>query len=207
MCTTIADDSRLSTAISSECVPKFVPEGGLDSLSQLFTVAIEALGVDLEEYLDGVSRPCSDIGCRHACIEPRRHSCVAQVVRSRASGDTATSSVNAFRRASRHTRLIVPLGSSEWLRSPTNRRPSVPVPNSALWRCNISVSSGGHGTVRISPTVRCLSWRRSRFVPLSVHSRPAYGSATATWISPQPAAGISRSVSRRPTASSGRSAA
>jgi len=47
-------------------------------------------------------------------------------------------------------------------------------------------SSGHIGTGRVSPTARCLSWRRSRWSPLSVHSRPASGDASSNSSSPHP---------------------
>jgi hypothetical protein len=61
----------------------------------------------------------------------------------------------------------------------------------------IPVSTGGHGTRRTSPIARCLSWRRSRFLPESVHGFPACGSAASNTNSPHPSAllVIDRSVS------------
>jgi hypothetical protein len=62
-----------------------------------------------------------------------------------ASDDAAASAVNARRRAARHVRMYVSLGSSA-ARSPRNGRPSTSVPNSAKGSCRWAVSSGGLGT-------------------------------------------------------------
>jgi len=71
-------------------------------------------------------------------------------------------------------------------RIPLNRRPSGAVPNCSRCSRSNSASSGQAGTGRLSPLARCLSWRRSRWSPSSVHPRPASGEASSNSSSPQP---------------------
>lgn len=49
----------------------------------------------------------------------------------------------------------------------------------------VAVSCGGTGTVRLSSTALCLSWRSSRWLPSSVHSAPTSGAAARNCSSPQ----------------------
>ena len=44
-------------------------------------LAVDALGVDLEQHVHRVPRPLSDLGRGHARVEPQRHGGVTQVVR------------------------------------------------------------------------------------------------------------------------------
>jgi hypothetical protein len=69
--------------------------------------------------LDRVPSSLGHRGGRHGAVEPGGHGRVPKVVGVFASGEAATSAVNAACRARRHTRPIVVVGSS-----PTNSRPS-----------------------------------------------------------------------------------
>ena len=55
-------------------------EGVLDPAQRLFLAAVEDLGVDLEQHVDAVACPLSDLGGVIAAGQPCGDSCMAEIV-------------------------------------------------------------------------------------------------------------------------------
>jgi hypothetical protein len=136
---------------------RFVPQGGLDAVPDGRVCTVQALGVDLEQDLKGVAGPLRHGGCRNVPVEPRRYGRMPQVIRCLGDQGRGYLLGEHAARARCHARMIVSLGNSVMLRSPANNRPSGAVPNSRRWSRSRIISSGQHGTIRLSPRERCLS--------------------------------------------------
>src|SRR6266516_2146991 len=57
-----------------------VPQGGIYACVGNVLAVVEALGVDAEQDFDAVPGPLGYAGRGHACGQPERYRCVAQVV-------------------------------------------------------------------------------------------------------------------------------
>ena len=129
-----------------------VSQGSFDTLSESSLAAVETLRIDAMQDFDGVASPLGDVSRGYSPIQPCAHRSVPQVVRRLYQWDAATSGANTVPRARCQARTIVSLGNSCPFRSPTNSRPSDPVPNVAMCLCNRTVNSGGHEPAAPRPT-------------------------------------------------------
>jgi len=78
MCPAVTGHSRPSPGVHAKYAPKLaaasVPQSSLYSRSKGFVPAVQALGVDLQQDLNGVPGPLSNLGRRNPPVEPGRHS-------------------------------------------------------------------------------------------------------------------------------------
>ena len=80
-------------------------EGAGDALVDGVVLAVDAVGVDLEEDGDAVPGPARYLSRRHAGVEPQRDGGVAQVVGAARQRGIGWAGVSAAARAACHTAL------------------------------------------------------------------------------------------------------
>src|SRR5262249_1799610 len=162
--------------------------GLLDAALGCVLPAGDALGVDAQQYIHAVARPVGDLRGGHSSVQPGGNRCVPQVVR--APGEQGRRFLAAEGRGASLVEDLEVGAVVEDAAAGTGE--DAPVQGGGYFlRCSVrsATSSGWGGTGRVSPRGRCLSSRRSRADPLSVHQVPLRGSEFVRISSPQPWSG------------------
>ena len=136
----------MSGGVIAECLADAALSDGV--------LAVDALGVDLQQDIDAMPSSRGGLGWRGAGVQPQRQAGVPYVVTLLASGDFCSASVSADSRAAAHERRMV-MSTSSRPHIPVNSLPPGPVPNSVMCAWRTLADSECTGTMRVS------SWARS----------------------------------------------